>query len=227
MKTLNSIVAALLLASSMGWEAHAQLAITEVMAEATAPATGFKGPDFWELTNFGDDDLDLDGYGFSDNNPLNVFSYPFDNQLRGHLIPSTRPGVPRAINREIGDAVLTGKFDAGAMHLRRYYLDKDKPPGLTLMGSFSATPKIFVARSGLDTSVIAEFRKALVGLDRQQGDGQEQEPATCELDEPFTGAVAIDDSYFGALREALRKAARFDGLPDPFPTNPTPPTGGR
>jgi len=136
-------------------------------------------------------------------------------------------GVPRAINREIGDAVLTGKFDAGAMHLRRYYLDKDKPPGLTLMGSFSATPKIFVARSGLDTSVIAEFRKALVGLDRQQGDGQEQEPATCELDEPFTGAVAIDDSYFGALREALRKAARFDGLPDPFPTNPTPPTGGR
>lgn len=46
---------------------HAQLAITEVMsAPWSNPLTGFRGPEYWELTNFGTNDVNLDGYGFRD-----------------------------------------------------------------------------------------------------------------------------------------------------------------
>ena len=49
--------------------ASAQLAITEVMSRA-ALKFGTKdvlpGPDYWELSNFGTNDMDLTGYGFSD-----------------------------------------------------------------------------------------------------------------------------------------------------------------
>ena len=47
----------------------AQLAITEVMASAAltwGPGTVLPGPDFWELTNFGTNDINLDGYFFRD-----------------------------------------------------------------------------------------------------------------------------------------------------------------
>jgi hypothetical protein len=46
--------------------ARAQLAITELMASATTNCDGITGvhPDFWELTNFGDDPIDLSGYRF-------------------------------------------------------------------------------------------------------------------------------------------------------------------
>ncbi len=49
--------------------AWAQLAITEVMASAsTNNALGVaQGPDFWELTNFGNEPLDLTGYRWNDN----------------------------------------------------------------------------------------------------------------------------------------------------------------
>jgi hypothetical protein len=50
--------------------ATAQLAITEVMAATrTNAATNFRGPDYWELTNFGTNAVDLSGYGFRDANP--------------------------------------------------------------------------------------------------------------------------------------------------------------
>src|SRR6185436_14691560 len=45
--------------------ANGQLAITEVMSEAVT-TSNFKGPDFWELTNFGTNQIDLDGYEFCD-----------------------------------------------------------------------------------------------------------------------------------------------------------------
>src|SRR5689334_17696433 len=44
----------------------AQLAITEVMSESLS--TDFGGPDFWELTNFGTEVVNLHGYTFNDNN---------------------------------------------------------------------------------------------------------------------------------------------------------------
>jgi len=54
-------------------EARAQLAITEVMSWASTncagcPETGERGcrPDFWELTNFGTNTIDLTGYLFAD-----------------------------------------------------------------------------------------------------------------------------------------------------------------
>ena len=51
-------------------QVHAQLAITETMSSASTnntQATTFgQGPDFWELTNFGTNTVDLNGYRFND-----------------------------------------------------------------------------------------------------------------------------------------------------------------
>ncbi|HXI52920.1 MAG TPA: immunoglobulin domain-containing protein, partial [Candidatus Saccharimonadales bacterium] len=51
-------------------EGRAQLAITEVMSWASTNCAGCVGchPDFWELTNFGTNTVDLTGYLFSDQN---------------------------------------------------------------------------------------------------------------------------------------------------------------
>src|SRR6266496_118860 len=58
-----------------GAQGRAQLAITEVMSWASTncagcPETGNRGcrPDFWELTNFGTTNVDLNGYLFADGN---------------------------------------------------------------------------------------------------------------------------------------------------------------
>src|SRR5690349_16005173 len=49
--------------------ASAQLAITETMSSASTnlgSASVTQGPDFWELTNFGTNAIDLSGYIFND-----------------------------------------------------------------------------------------------------------------------------------------------------------------
>ena len=51
------------------WQASAQLAITETMSsESTNSGTGLvtAGPDYWELSNFGTNAIDLTGYVFND-----------------------------------------------------------------------------------------------------------------------------------------------------------------
>lgn len=74
---------ALIFAISLGTEVHAQLAITEVMsATKTHTNTGFRGPDYWELTNFGTNDVSLHGYGFRDANPTRPLTKtPFANLI--------------------------------------------------------------------------------------------------------------------------------------------------
>lgn len=52
-----------------GFSATAQLAITETYSSASTNNTltpGNQGPDFWELTNFGTNTVDLTGYSFND-----------------------------------------------------------------------------------------------------------------------------------------------------------------
>jgi len=52
-----------------GFSASAQLAITETYSSASTNNTltpGNQGPDFWELTNFGTNTVDLTGYRFND-----------------------------------------------------------------------------------------------------------------------------------------------------------------
>jgi lamin tail-like protein/Ig-like domain-containing protein len=62
---------------------RAQLAISEVMS-ATRPVTNmsgeviFRGPEYWELTNYGTNDIDLNGYSFRDSNSSAVWE-PFAN----------------------------------------------------------------------------------------------------------------------------------------------------
>ena len=53
--------------------AHGQLAITETMSSESTnlgPALVVQGPDFWELTNFGTNSIDLTGYIFNDSDAI-------------------------------------------------------------------------------------------------------------------------------------------------------------
>jgi hypothetical protein len=57
----------------LGNGAQAQLAITETMPSASTnlgPSTVVQGPDFWELTNFGTNTIDLTGYIFNDSDAI-------------------------------------------------------------------------------------------------------------------------------------------------------------
>jgi hypothetical protein len=69
-RAFRFVLAALCLSAIL--EARAQLAITEVMswASTNCPCAEIDSchPDFWELTNFGTDPIDLTGYLFSDQN---------------------------------------------------------------------------------------------------------------------------------------------------------------
>jgi hypothetical protein len=74
------ILLALILAVG-GTAARGQLAISEVMS-ATKPNTNtlFRGPEYWELTNYGTNDIDLHGYSFRDSNSSLVWE-PFANLM--------------------------------------------------------------------------------------------------------------------------------------------------
>ena len=81
MKIARSIVAALIFVGVAAVEVSAQLAITEVFAASSNNLL----PDYWELTNFGSDDLNLDGYGFQDGDPADFATYPFEKLvIRAH-----------------------------------------------------------------------------------------------------------------------------------------------
>jgi hypothetical protein len=71
-KTAVCLGIALLAAATTG---RAQLAITETFSSAATnntllAASGDQGPDFWELTNFGTNSVDLTGYRFNDSDAV-------------------------------------------------------------------------------------------------------------------------------------------------------------
>ena len=74
-------VSGLLLAGISAGNSGAQLAITEVMSEASLETNpGFNRPDYWELTNFGTNGIRLDDYSFSDSRQTDaLIRYPFTN----------------------------------------------------------------------------------------------------------------------------------------------------
>jgi hypothetical protein len=49
------------------------LVITEVMAVPGKGTNGFRGTEYWELTNFGNEEISLDGYGFRDADPTTTW----------------------------------------------------------------------------------------------------------------------------------------------------------
>jgi Lamin Tail Domain len=81
---IAGVVAWLGLAAS----AVGQLAITEVMASASTSLGSLfvlPGPDYFELTNFGDDPIDLTDYSFSDNHTESRVKKPFQGLvIQGH-----------------------------------------------------------------------------------------------------------------------------------------------
>jgi hypothetical protein len=67
MKGIPQLLLSLALSFSFAQAVRAQLAITEVMSASRINTnTSFRGPEYWELTNFSTNDLNLDGYGFRD-----------------------------------------------------------------------------------------------------------------------------------------------------------------
>jgi len=115
--------------------------------------------------------------------------------------------------RGISAAVGNRESDAGLTALRRYEMDK-KRYGLQLLATIQSTPRVFVARADLDGDVVAAFRNALPAAN-DLADGRKLAD-NLEWDNVFPGVVNVDDTDFNDLREAMRKAAHFDGLPDPF-----------
>jgi hypothetical protein len=56
------------------------LVITEVMAVPAKATNNFRGTEYWELTNFGNDAISLNGYGFRDADPThNLVKSAFNN----------------------------------------------------------------------------------------------------------------------------------------------------
>jgi len=94
MKIARSIVAALIFVGVAAVEVSAQLAITEVFAASSNNLL----PDYWELTNFGSDDLNLDGYGFQDGDPADLPRIHSKNGKNMHIFfnragPSPHPSI--------------------------------------------------------------------------------------------------------------------------------------
>src|SRR4026209_2872260 len=66
---MKCVVLNVLLLALCVQQALAQLAITEVMSSASTNLGSLvvtNGPDFWELTNFGTNAINLDGYQYTD-----------------------------------------------------------------------------------------------------------------------------------------------------------------
>jgi len=81
-RSLASFIA-LLLALVPGASAGS-LVITEVMAVPGKATNGFRGTEYWELTNFGNDEVNLDGYSFRDADPTHtVVKSAFANLVIG------------------------------------------------------------------------------------------------------------------------------------------------
>jgi len=118
----------------------------------------------------------------------------------------------RASSREIAAAVLTRQVDAGATFGRRYAQERHN--GLTSLDTFSITSTVFVGRAGLAANVVAAFRSALLKVKGSPAHNDDRDDPS-DWGGKFPGALPIDDSYFNALREALKKAAIFDGEAQP------------
>src|SRR5688572_15257637 len=81
MHTMRWGLLAACLPTALGLWAKAELAITEVMSHSSLSDPSFRGPDFFEVTNFGTNTMDLHGYGFGDNNLTVNHTYPFDDLI--------------------------------------------------------------------------------------------------------------------------------------------------
>jgi serine/threonine protein kinase len=126
------------------------------------------------------------------------------------------PPIRRDSSRLAIREILTGRADAGVAPLNRY--EADGYMGLRRIHTFRITPQVIVARAGLDELLIESFKRAMISANSHKPDGSPPD-SRMDLEEFFPGVVAVDDAYFNDLREAMRKAARFDSEPDPFPPN--------
>jgi len=74
-----------------------------------------------------------------------------------------------------------------------------------------STPAVYAARQGLEPEIVEAFRSSIAGIQASDWPIGPSMKDTFDHEKSVTAIVEFDDSYFNDLREALRKAARFDG----------------
>lgn len=101
----------------------------------------------------------------------------------------------------VGQAVLKGRFDAGAASANN--IDPMTNSGLREVLRYAEPLGMpWIARSGLDRRMVEAFRTALLGL---------RDPkATARLGNGTTGFSPAADADYNSLREAMRESLRFD-----------------
>ncbi len=94
---------AILFVLTAGWGAQARLGITEIMTQESTNNTLGKGPDWWELSNFGATDIDLTGYRWNDDahgGALGADPTPFNGVIihagEAIVITETNQAIPNA-----------------------------------------------------------------------------------------------------------------------------------
>ena len=140
-----------------------------------------------------------------------AFCTNFSNQIEYSSAPNPLRVARRVSRRDTIAGILDGRFHAGVTSYERYTIENHR--GLMQVDSYSSSPDILAARQGLPAKTVQAFRNSLNAVKANDWQSQAAMKDAFDHEEPVTGVVAIDDSYFNALREALRKARRFDGEP--------------
>ncbi|MBI4605266.1 MAG: PhnD/SsuA/transferrin family substrate-binding protein [Planctomycetes bacterium] len=106
-------------------------------------------------------------------------------------------------------AVLSGRFEVGAVKISTFQKFKDQAPGLESFADFTVeeATKAWVAPATLDPQVAAALREALLEL-REPGVLAPIKDATRE---DVTGFAGADDAMYDELRKVMRQAERFHG----------------
>lgn len=140
---------------------------------------------------------------------------------QGILRPNVEPilsgttALELPVNRRATRALLTGQADVGAAFIRRYHLEAGK--GLTNLAKFDVPPKVLVARAGLETEVVNAFQSALLSLRPPRERLIPWDDSDADDDATMFNASPIPPGFVERIQDDLRKAALFDGRPDPFP----------
>ncbi len=102
---------------------------------------------------------------------------------------------------DVAKAVLEGEYDAGGLRESTAKAFADR--GLSVIKTSIEIPEFNICVSkNLDRSAAEEIRKALVALDRKNG---EQARVLALIDPDYTGFIAAEDSDYNGIRTVLNK----------------------
>lgn len=181
---------------------QAQLAVTEVMSRAGLESDpGPRRPDYWELTNYGDEDMNLDGYSFADDRRTVVHSEPFTNLV-------IRPGESVIFFRlEISE---DGTSITNAARFRYWWGEANLPEGLQIrtypdpgLNGETGGDELWIYDAGMNVVDSVKFREAWEGRS-----------FVCEPDTGLFGVLSVPGAA-GVIRAAAGSEYGSPGFPPP------------